>query len=425
MNWAVWAQKSDKNKSCKTKISLMNPDRLTPGSVLGGILLVAGSCIGAGMLALPIMTGLAGFFPSLVALFASWAFMTFTALLLVEICGWFYGQVNLLSMAKESVGEVGRMVGWITYLFLFYALLVAYISASGGIFSAILESLFGLLVPAWGASLFFTLLFGGIVYLGTRPVDLFNRVLMFGLIVAYLGMISLGITQIDPKLFLHFAPGYTLLSLPVLVVSFGFQNMIPSLTAYLKGDLKRVRLTILGGGLLALLVYLLWTALVLGTVPVEGAHGILDSYQKGEEATSALHASLGNNKIAGFARSFAFFAIVTSFLAQGLSLTHFIADGLKIIPTRKNTGWLSALALLPPLIFALSFPEVFFKALSFAGGICAMILFGLLPVTMAWIGRYKKELSSSYHVKGGKPALIVAFAFALLVIGCEVAHIFS
>ena len=402
----------------------MDTNRLT-GSVLGGILLVAGSCIGAGMLALPIMTGLAGFFPSLVALFVSWAFMTFTGLLLVEMCGWFLGQVNLLSMAKESLGGIGRAVGWITYLFLFYALLVAYISASGGIFSAILESVFGLSIPAWGASLFFTLIFGEIVYLGIRLVDIFNGVLMFGLIIAYLGMISFGITQIDLKLFTHFAPSYTFLSLPVLVVSFGFQNMIPSLTAYLKGDLKRVRLTILGGGLLALVVYVLWTALVLGIVPLQGEHGILDSYQRGEEATSALNAFLGNSQIAGFARGFAFFAVVTSFLAQGLSLTHFIADGLNIFPSRKNTWWLSALALLPPLVFALSFPEVFFKALSFAGGICAMILFGLLPVAMTWIGRYKKKMHSSYHVKGGKLALIAALAFAILVIGCEVTHIFS
>ncbi len=83
------------------------------------------------------------------------------------------------------------------------------------------------------------------------------------------------------------------------------------------------------------------------------------------------------------------------------------------------------IVLVPPLLFALSYPEVFFKALSFAGGICAMILFGILPVAMAWIGRYKKEFTSCYHVKGGKLALIIALAFALLVISCEVAHIFS
>lgn len=403
----------------------MSSERLVPGSVIGGMLLVAGSCIGAGMLALPILTGLAGFIPSLSMLLVACLFMTFTALLLVEINGWFYGQVNLISMSGESLGKPGRWIAWTTYLFLFYSLLVAYISASGSIFAAILQDLLGLHLVPWAASLFFTALFGWIVYLGTRPVDLFNRILMAGLIITYLGMIGLGISRIEPSLLLHWAPGYMLTSLPILVVSFGFQNMIPSLTAYMKGDLKRVRLTILGGSAIILLVYLVWSLLVLGVVPFEGSGGILDSYLKGEEATIALRAILGTTSISYFAQGFAFFAIITSFLAQGLTLAHFLADGFKVAPTRKNIHWFCLLALVPPLLFSLIEPQAFFKALGFAGGICAMILFGLLPIAMAWIGRYKKKLSSNYHVAGGKPALVVALLFACLVIGCELFRIFS
>jgi len=44
----------------------MNIQRKERGSVLGGVLLVAGSAIGAGMLGLPLVTGHAGFIPSLV-----------------------------------------------------------------------------------------------------------------------------------------------------------------------------------------------------------------------------------------------------------------------------------------------------------------------------------------------------------------------
>ncbi|MBX9745108.1 MAG: amino acid transporter, partial [Chlamydiales bacterium] len=117
------------------------------GSLVGGMLLVSGSCIGAGMLALPILTGLAGFFPSLTMLLAAWAGMTFTALLLLEVNGWFVTQVNLLSMSKKGLGNGGRTVAWISYLFLFYALLVAYISASGTVFSAILQTVFHIVIP--------------------------------------------------------------------------------------------------------------------------------------------------------------------------------------------------------------------------------------------------------------------------------------
>lgn len=399
----------------------MTQSHSAPGSVLGGMLLVAGSCIGAGMLALPILTGLAGFFPSLTMMILSWAFMTFTGLVLIEVNGWFKTQVNLVTMAQESLGRKGLLTAWLSYLFLFYSLLVAYTAASGNIFSAILSSLFDIHVAPPAASIFFTGLFGYIVFLGTRPVDLFNRVLMVGLIICYLGMIGLGLARIDPTLLLHSAPQYTLLSLPVLVVSFGFQNMIPSLTAYMKGDLKRVRIIILGGSLMTLAIYLIWSILVLGVVDAPTIH---DSYTRGEEATIPLRNILGASVISHFAQGFAFFAIVTSFLAQGLTLTHFLADGLKCKPTPKNLSWLCCLALIPPLLLALYNPQVFFRALSFAGGVCAMILFGILPISMAWIGRYVRKHPSHYHASGGKPALILAFLFSLLVIGCELSRFF-
>lgn len=399
----------------------MSKQREAPGSVIGGMLLVAGSCIGAGMLALPILTGLAGFYPSLTVMILSWGFMTFTALLLLEINGWFKKQVNLVSMAYESIGQKGRIIAWLSYLFLFYSLLVAYAAASGKVFALILEALIGLSVPAPVASIFFTVLFGIIVFLGTKAVDQFNRALMVGLIATYIGMIALGIYRVEPELLASSMPKYVLLSLPVLVVSFGFQNMIPSLTAYMKGDLKRVRTSIIGGSLITLAIYLVWSMLVLGVVPPNLIH---ESYVKGEEATIPLRRILGDSGISQFSQGFAFFAIVTSFLAQGLTLTHFLADGFKLQPKKSNLWWLTSLALLPPLILALYNPKIFFRALSFAGGICAMILFGILPIWMAWIGRYRNRHTSDYHVSGGKPSLIIGLLFALLVIGCEVVKFF-
>src|SRR5207237_9108704 len=91
--------------------------------------------------------------------------------------------------------------------------------------------------------------------------------LMRGVIAAELWMSLLGITKIDAKLLAFSYPALMLFSLPILVVSFGFQNMIPGLTSYFHGDLKKVRWTILGGSLSTLLVYLVWSILVLGVVP--------------------------------------------------------------------------------------------------------------------------------------------------------------
>ena len=390
------------------------------GSVLGGMLLIAGSCIGAGMLGLPIVTGLSGFFPSLSVFFLAWAFMTSTALLLVEVNGWFSQRVNLLSMADHSLGKWGKGICWVTYLFLFYALLVAYISGIGSLVGTFFNLTFHIALPSWIGALFFVLLFGWVVYLGTRKVDLFNRGLMFGKIIFFILLVIIGVKYIQPGLLLRTSPSYATSALPLLVIAFGFHNMIPSLNSYLKGDLKRVRITIIGGSLMAFVIYLIWEILVLGVVPLGGANGLLSSLKNDSEASQSIAAIIGSPWVHAFSQGLAFFAILTSFLAQALSLVHFLADGLKLRYKKQENISLCALALLPPLTLALIYPQLFFKALNFAGGICAVILFGVLPVAMVWIGRYRKSTPASYEMPGGKTALIAILLFALFILFVQI-----
>ena len=386
------------------------------GSIFGGMLLIAGSCIGAGMLGLPILTGLSGFFPSLFLFFCAWLFMTATALLLVEANGWFSRQVNLLSMASHALGKWGKGICWVTYLFLFYALLVAYISGIGSLSSSFFNVSLNVTLPAWAGSLIFVVFFGWVVFLGTRKVDLFNRGLMVGKIGFFVLLVLVGAHYIKPTLLLRSDPSYATSALPLLVIAFGFHNMIPSLTGYLKGDLKRVRLTIIGGSLMAFAIYLIWEVLVLGIVPLQGPNGLLESLRLDKEASQAIASILKSPSVLVFAQGLAFFALLTSFLAQALSLVHFLADGFKINYKKQESLGLCALALAPPLILSLIYPQLFFKALNFAGGICAVILFGILPVAMVWIGRYRKMTKASYKVPGGKPALVLILAFALFIL---------
>lgn len=386
------------------------------GSVFGGMLLIVGSCIGAGMLGLPIVTGLSGFFPSLLMFFLAWAFMTSSALLLIEVNSWFSKQVNLLTMTGHTLGKIGKAVCSATYLFLFYALLVAYISGIGNLSSTFFQGVFNVALPAWAGCLFFVLLFGWIVYLGTRRVDLCNRGLMIGKIAFFVLLVCAGIFYVQPRLLLQTAPKYVSLSLPLLVISFGFHNMIPSLMGYMKGDIKRVRMTIITGSLCVFAIYLIWEILVLGIVPMGGQNGLVDSLVHDREASQALAAIVGSREMSVFSQGLAFFAILTSFIAQALSLVHFLADGMKIPYKKQENGYLCALALLPPLVLALIYPQLFFKALNFAGGVCTVILFGFLPVAMVWIGRYKRQISTSYEVPGGKWTLAGIFLFALLIL---------
>ncbi len=396
-----------------------------PGSVIGGMLLIAGSCIGAGMLGLPVITGFAGFLPSLLMFFLAWAFMTATALLLVEVNGWFSKQANLLSMTGSTLGKWGKSICWVTYLFLFYALLVAYISGSGSLFSSFLKSSFSLDLPIWAGSLFFVILFGGVVYLGTRRVDHVNRGLMFAKIGFFILLVIVGVQFLRPGLLLRSDPKYAFSALPLLVIAFGFHNMIPSLTAYLNGDLKRVRKTIIGGSLMAFAIYLVWQILVLGIVPLSGTHGLISSLRNDQEASQAIAAIAGSSAISLFSQGLAFFAILTSFLAQALSLVHFLGDGFKISYKKQESPLLCLVALVPPLILSLIYPQLFFKALNFAGGICAVVLFGILPVLMVWIGRYRNQKTLGYQVPGGKATLITVLVIAVFIFILQLTSMFD
>src|ERR1700733_232103 len=105
------------------------------GSLPGAILLISGCCIGAGMLGLPVLSALAGFVPSLCMFLLSWLFMTATALLLLEVNLQFKEEVNIVSMAEKTLGLPGKLAAWGCFLFLFYAIGVAYLAGSGDLIS--------------------------------------------------------------------------------------------------------------------------------------------------------------------------------------------------------------------------------------------------------------------------------------------------
>ncbi|MCB1109738.1 MAG: amino acid permease [Chlamydiia bacterium] len=382
------------------------------GSVFGGTLLIVGSCIGAGMLGLPILTGIPGFFPSLLMFIISWAFMLITGILMVEIMGWFKKPVNLISMVEKTLGPLGKVLCWLLYLFLFYALLVAYISASGNHTSLFFHNAFHLAIPNWLGSLFFVIVFGWMVYLGTKPVDHLNRYLMIGKIVSFVLLVLLGIEYVVPRLLLHWQPQYSFYTFPILIISFGYHNMIPVLMKYMDMDRKRVRRAIITGSLFTCVIYLIWEIVALGILPYSD---VLHSFKIDIDAAQAIRTYLGSNVIGHSAQSLAFFAILTSFLAQALSLTNFLSDGFKIKHRERESIGMCLLALLPPLCFALLFPNIFFQAINFAGGICAVVLFGILPALMAWIGRYQQGHLLKDRVPGGRPLLIIILLVAAFI----------
>lgn len=390
--------------------------------VLGGILLVSGTAVGAGMLALPVSTGMAGFVPALVLFFLYWLYMSFTALLFLEVNLWREDEINILTMAKHTLGKWGEGITWVLYLFLLYALITAYIAGSGPIVVDFVRAVFGVSLPYWVGPLPLLVLFGICVYRGTKSVDYVNRVLMIGLIVAYFILITTLTPHVQPPLLAHMNWKYLTLGSSIVATSFGFHIIIPSLTIYLKRNVASLKKVLLIGSFIPLIVYILWEFVTLGIIPLEGSKSILVGYERGDNGANLVASIIGNGWLGDMARGFSFFAIITSFLAVSMALSDFLADGFKIKKSPQGKLLLYAMTFLPPLAFSLTNPHIFLDALEYAGAFGVVLLLGLLPACMVWVGRYHRNFSGPYKAPGGKLALLATILLSLILIAIEIGN---
>lgn len=389
------------------------------GGVVGGSLLIAGTSIGGGMLALPVLTSLGGFYPSLGLFLACWLFMAATGLLILEACLWMDGDTNLVSMAEKTLGLPGKIAAWALYLFLFYTLTIAYVSAGGGLVSDLL----GNAVPTWMAMFIFNGVFGSFVFLGARFVDRVNWLMMLGLGLSYIGFVFLGARHVDTDLLQHSNWQLSLLALPVAFTSFGFQGTVPTLVRYMHRDVPKLRLSILIGSFIPLIAYGIWEWLIHGVVPAEGANGLIEAVKNNQTAVVPFKHFIEDTRIVFIAEAFAFFAIVTSFLGVTLGLRDFLADGLQVKKDREGRTLLCAIIFVPPIIIAMGYPDVFLSALGLAGGFGCALLLGLLPILMVWSGRYSLGLRGDHQLSGGKVMLVILALFVAIEVGCEIAHL--
>ncbi|MGL5335572.1 MAG: aromatic amino acid transport family protein, partial [Enterovibrio sp.] len=300
---------------------------MTKNKFLGSLLLIAGTTVGAGMLALPIASAGVGFGVSSVIMLALWALMAYTALLMIEIHQFAPSDASLNQLARNLLGTKGQVVASVALMFLLYALCAAYIAGGGEQVHQKLTAWLGLDLPPQSGAIFFTLLVGTIVGLGTHYVDLINRALFALKIIALIVMLALLLPQVEGThlLDLPLKQGLIITAIPVIFTSFGFHSSIPSVVRYLGIEIKALRKIMLLGSALPLLIYLLWQ---LGSQGVLSQSQLMTNHSLSgfiNQLASVLHSQFLSSAISLFAD----LALATSFLGVSLGLFDFLAVNLK------------------------------------------------------------------------------------------------
>ena len=393
---------------------------------LGTTLLVSGTMIGAGMLAMPLTSAGIGFTFTVVLLISLWLLLTYSALLFVEVFQTTESDSGIGTLSALYFGNAGRVVSTTVMFVFLYALLAAYISGGGEILLKATQST-GLLgqegviantSPEMTLKIFigiFTVFFGSFVIISTKVVDGFNRLLFFVMLAALVVVMFVMFPKASVQNLMAMPLDNALIisAAPIFFTSYGFHGSIPSLVKYMEGDVRGLRIAIVAGSAITLVGYILWQLSTHGVLSQSEFTQILKEKPTLYGLIEACHRITGSEIIASAVQLFSALALVTSFLGVALGLFDCTEDMLrKGLHINAGRLLLGAITFLPPVLFAYFYPD-FIAALSYAGQMFAFFAV-VLPVGLVWKAR-RRYPNLPYRVAGGDIALIIALVIGIVV----------
>ena len=345
-------------------------------SLLGCMLLVTGNVLGVGVLALPIKAGLGGFFPALAGIILIWAIMLVSAFVIAKRLPTSATTLDIPSFYRKELGPIGQWVATIFNLVLLYGVLVAYLSG----FSQILIHLFGATHYRIAIVLGYFLFTAGLI-LGTKNLlQRWNPLLILAIFISFIILAISGMGHFNAPLLLNSNWKYLPFGLPIAVSAFHFHNIIPTLSRNLKHDQGKIRLAIVGGVGIGLIINLVWVTIVLATLPEHGGmNSLFSAYHQSIPATVPMADVLHSSVFLISSLIFALLSITASFIANGLGLFGFIRDLCACYLKTSRTLAVATLTFVPPLVVTLTYPSIFLDALDGVGGLGETVLFIILP----------------------------------------------
>ena len=395
-------------------------------SLLGGAMIIAGTAIGAGMLANPTSTAGIWFVGSVIILFYTWFCMTTSGLMLLEANLHYPTGASFDTIVTDLLGKRWNILNGLSVAFVLYILTYAYITSGGSITENAINSLQGeVQISRSIGSLLFCLVLGLFVWFSTKAVDRISTILIGGMVIAFFLSTTGLLSSVNINTLLdnqnENTPAhlpYLLTALPVCLVSFGFHGNVPSLVKYYNREGRRVMQSIFIGTLLALFIYILWQMAVQGNLPRDKFAPVIAKGGDVAALLEALSAYIPVKYIGIALNFFAYMAIASSFLGVTLGLFDYIADLLKQPDTPWGRAKTALLTFLPPLLLSLQFPYGFVIAIGYAG-LAATLWAAIVPALLVQASR-KKFQKTSYRVYGGKGMIYFIIFFGLINIIAQI-----
>ncbi|WHQ47207.1 MAG: amino acid permease [Candidatus Midichloria sp.] len=396
---------------------------------LGGIYFIAGTVIGSGILALPIILANLGNFYSIILTLTIWLLTYYTSLVSVEL--------NLQAGQGLSLGKLGRLysgrgaefLGVLSIKVISYSLLSVFIYGISSVIQKMLIDLgidFNFKVIAFLSACSVI----GMLSLSMRLIDHINRVLFYTLLFS-IGLIIFGLLIVMDWTNIPINIGDIAfkdlrLAVPVLFTSFGYQTILAPLVQYCQQDSSKLKKACFWGSFIPTITYILWFVVILVVISNHDSTFYFSMTNSSVDVGSMilkLSQIANTTYIQIIIWCFSILAIFTSLVGVGMGLMNSWEDilnkekvGVSFLIKIKSL----LLSFIPSLFIALVVPNAFIKMLSFAGMILVIIAI-LLPLYL--LQRIKTE-KLHYSILTSRFIRFVAAVFGIAIILMEIINIF-
>lgn len=386
--------------------------------------LVAGTCIGGGTIALPIVLAKFGIIPSIITIVATWLLIYYTSLVGTEL--------NLQSEIGLSHGELGKkfsgkgaqFIGEFCVKLLSYAVLVVYLSGASSILQKLTKEYFEMSISMVTVETGMAIFCAIILAFPTKIVSVVNNVSIMGLVVLLFTLLCAMFALIDytkiPWMVSHeLTMNDMLIVITVIFASYGYHLILHNIREYCGKDHKTLRKSILYGSLIATTVYIVWAGTSLSVIFRSNPNFFYKIVNGSVEAGDLVRELAKASGLASFQVLvwwMSVLAIFTSFLGVSLGLFESMDLTLKNKIKEKNNRKMisTVIIVIPVYIVSVFVPNAFVNVLGFAGSI--LVVIGIfLPIYLF----FKAKINTPYFKELKKYPLVFCCVLGAIIMAAE------
>jgi tyrosine-specific transport protein len=347
--------------------------------------LIAGTTIGGGFLALPMITQPLGLVPAFAGILTCWLFLMASSFSLIEAVFLTKAKasvdpdlsISIFSLARNSLGDFGSLFSSVTFLALLLASLIAQLSKVSSVISSPLPS-------SW-----VTILFGLSVSMLTfarngQYAEQANSFLTMTMLTSFAATALSALTRRDwghaslltKADWTSFYPSRGIWAVPVLLQLLVYSETLPMICDRLK-EPSKARAAVLYGSAVPMLMCVIWSFVALGFAPVVTSVGnaLVDPVEVLLQSSSRwLSTSI---------RVLSLSAIATTIIGSLLALTQFFDDltlSRNMVPGKLPKVLNKFISIMPAtLIAAFGSKSLYLSCTQFAGAFPVTALWCLLP----------------------------------------------